>query len=147
MTTWLLSRTGAPRGMTIAKLRVTRKVPDRLRVHPGRDWFTVLSGTIVLRLGERTILVRAGEAAEFSTMEPHAFGVLDEAAEMLCILDHDGTRTHLGPGGPFPDTGPEQARPAGSAADRKTVGGPGPALPDGGGGGSLVGNGYVRRRG
>ena len=76
MTTWLLSRTGAPRGMTIAKLRVTRKVPARLRVHPGRDWFTVLSGTIVLRLGERTILVRAGEAAEFSTMEPHAFGVL-----------------------------------------------------------------------
>jgi hypothetical protein len=40
----------------------------------GRDWFTVLSGTIVLRLGERTILVRAGGAAEFSTMEPHAFG-------------------------------------------------------------------------
>ena len=99
MTTWLLSRTGAPPGMTIAKLRVTRKVPARLRVHPGRDWFTVLSGTIVLRLGERTILVRAGEAAEFSTMEPHAFGVREEAAEILCILDHDGTRTHLGPGG------------------------------------------------
>ena len=109
MTTWLLSRTGAPRGMTIAKLRVTRPVPARLRVHPGRDWFTVLSGTIVLRLGERTILVRAGEAAEFSTMEPHAFGVQKEAAEMLCILDHDGTRTHLGPGGPFPETGPEEA--------------------------------------
>jgi quercetin dioxygenase-like cupin family protein len=94
--------------MTIAKLRVTRKVPARLRVHPGRDWFTVLSGTIVLRLGERTILVRAGEAAEFSTMEPHAFGVREEAAEILCILDHDGTRTHLGPGGPFPETGPEE---------------------------------------
>src|SRR5262249_56102198 len=91
MTAWLLSRTGAPQGMTIAKLRVTRKVPARLRVHPGRDWFTVLSGTIVLRLGERTILVRAGEAAEFSTMEPHAFGVQEEAAEILCILDHDGT--------------------------------------------------------
>jgi len=109
MTTWLLSRTGAPQGMTIAKLRVTRRVPARLRVHPGRDWFTVLSGTIVLRLGERTILVRAGEAAEFSTMEPHAFGVREGAAEILCILDHDGTRTHLGPGAPFPETGPEEA--------------------------------------
>src|SRR5258708_4369454 len=108
MTTSLLSRTGAPRGMTIAKLRVTRKVPARLRVHPGRDWFTVLSGTIVLRLGERTILVRAGEAAEVSTMDPHAFGVLEEAEEILCILDHDGTRTHLGPGGPFPETGSEE---------------------------------------
>jgi len=27
---------------------------------------------------------------------------------MLCILDHDGTRTHLGPGGPFPETGPNE---------------------------------------
>jgi len=35
--------------------------------------------------------------------------VQEEAAENLCILDHDGTRTHLGPGGPFPETGPEEA--------------------------------------
>jgi hypothetical protein len=97
ITTWLLSREGAPHGVTIAKIRVTRPVPAELKVHPGRDWFTVLSGTIVLRLGERTILVQAGEAAEFSTMVPHTFGVRDGAAEVLCILDHDGERTHLGP--------------------------------------------------
>jgi transcriptional regulator with XRE-family HTH domain len=100
ITTWLLSRPGAPHGMTVAKLRVTRPVPTELRVHPGRDWFTVLSGTVILRLGERTIPVRPGEAAEFSTMEPHAFGVRDGAAEVLCILDHDGERTHLGPAKP-----------------------------------------------
>ena len=97
MTTWLLSREGAPQGMTVAKLRITRPVPADLRVHPGRDWFTVLSGTVVLRLGVRTILVRAGEAAEFSTMVPHAFGAQDGPAEVLCILDHDGERSHLGP--------------------------------------------------
>ena len=85
--------------MTVAKMRVTRAVPADLRVHPGRDWFTVLSGTVVLRLAERTILVRAGEAAEFSTMVPHAFGVTGGPAEILCILDHDGERTHLGPHG------------------------------------------------
>jgi transcriptional regulator with XRE-family HTH domain len=102
ITTWLLSRAGAPQGMTIAKLRITRPVPADLRVHPGWDWFTVLSGTVVLRLGERTILVRAGEAAEFSTMVPHAFGVHDGAAEALCILDHDGERSHLGPAKPSP---------------------------------------------
>ncbi|WP_106403104.1 helix-turn-helix domain-containing protein [Actinocorallia populi] len=96
-TTWLLTREGAAHGVTVAKIRVTRPVPDELRVHPGRDWFTVLSGTVVLRLGERTILVEAGEAAEFSTMVPHAFGAHGEAAEILCILDHDGERTHLGP--------------------------------------------------
>jgi quercetin dioxygenase-like cupin family protein len=65
------------------------------RVHPGKDWFTVLSGTVVLLLGERTILVEAGQAAEFSTMTPHAFGAHDGPAEILAILDHDGRRTHL----------------------------------------------------
>lgn len=99
ITTWLLSRTGGPNGVTVAKMRVTRRIPVDLKVHPGRDWFTVLSGTIVLRLGERTILVRTGEAAEFSTMVPHAFGAHGDAAEVLCILDHDGQRTHLGPAG------------------------------------------------
>jgi len=99
MTTWLLSRESGPAGVTVAKLRVTRPVPrrgvDELKVHPGKDWFTVLSGTIVLLLGERTILVDAGEAAEFSTMIPHAFGAHGGPAEVLCILDHDGQRTHL----------------------------------------------------
>jgi quercetin dioxygenase-like cupin family protein len=83
--------------MTVAKLRITRAIRADLRVHPGRDWFTVLSGTVVLRLGERTILVGAGEAAEFSTMVPHAFGAHGSPAAVLCILDRDGERTHLGP--------------------------------------------------
>lgn len=95
VTTWILSADNPARGTTVAKLRVTRPLPAEPRVHPGRDWFTVLSGTIVLRLGERTILVRTGEAAEFSTMVPHAFGAHDGPAEILCILDHEGERTHL----------------------------------------------------
>jgi transcriptional regulator with XRE-family HTH domain len=97
MTTWLLNGRTGPNGVTVAKLRVTREVPAELRVHPGRDWFTVLSGTIRLRLGERDILVGAGEAAEFSTMVPHAFGAHGGPAEVLCILDHDGERSHLRP--------------------------------------------------
>ena len=103
VTTWLLSRPDAPHGVTVAKMRVHRPVPPALKVPPGRDWFTVLSGTIVLRLGERAIRVEAGEAAEFSTMVPHAFGVQDGPAEVLCILDHDGERSHLGP-----ERGPER---------------------------------------
>jgi transcriptional regulator with XRE-family HTH domain len=120
VTTWLLSRAGAPPGMSVAKLRVTRRVPERLRVHPGWDWFTVLSGTVVLRLGERTILVRAGEAAEFSTMVPHAFGAHDGPAELLCILDHDGERTHLGP------TKPDAAAGDAAAGDAAAGGEQGP---------------------
>jgi transcriptional regulator with XRE-family HTH domain len=99
ITTWLLSREQGPHGMTVAKMRITRPEPSQdaseLKVHPGWDWFTVLSGTVVLLLGERTILVEAGQAAEFSTMVPHAFGARGGPAEVLCILDHDGQRTHL----------------------------------------------------
>ncbi|MBT2452242.1 helix-turn-helix domain-containing protein [Streptomyces sp. ISL-43] len=101
MTSWLLSRDGGPQGTTVAKIRITKPAPAReaatLGVHPGKDWFTVLSGTVELLLGERNILVRTGEAAEFSTMVPHAFGAYDGPAEILCILDHDGQRTHLRP--------------------------------------------------
>ena len=101
VTTWMLTREPGPYGVSVAKMRITRPVPRRgaveLRAHPGRDWFTVLSGTIVLMLGERTILVEAGQAAEFSTMTPHAFGARDGPAEILCMFDHDGQRTHLHP--------------------------------------------------
>jgi transcriptional regulator with XRE-family HTH domain len=101
VTTWMLTREPGPHGISVAKMRITKPEPrrgtDELRVHPGRDWFTVLSGTVVLFLGERTILVEAGQAAEFSTMIPHAFGAQDGPAEILCIFDHDGQRTHLRP--------------------------------------------------
>jgi transcriptional regulator with XRE-family HTH domain len=101
MTSWLLTRDRGPHGVTVAKLRIT--APRRpvavaaLRVHPGRDWFTVLSGTARLQLGERTILVQAGHAAEFSTMVPHAIGPHGGPVEILAVLDHDGERAHLHP--------------------------------------------------
>jgi transcriptional regulator with XRE-family HTH domain len=99
-TTWMLTAPErAPYGVSVAKIRMTRSAPadgqDDLRVHPGRDWFTVLSGTARLRLGERVILVEAGQAAEFSTMIPHAISAQDGPAEILCIFDHDGDQAHL----------------------------------------------------
>jgi quercetin dioxygenase-like cupin family protein/DNA-binding Xre family transcriptional regulator len=105
MTTWMLTRESGPHGVSVAKMRVSRAVPSELRVHPGKDWFTVLSGTIELRLGERTILVETGQAAEFSTMTPHAFGAHGGPAEILCIFDHDGERTHLHPSAGVSATG------------------------------------------
>jgi len=100
ITTWMLTREPGPHGVTVAKMRIIKTGPrpgTDAGVHPGRDWFTVLSGTVVLQLGERTILVEAGQAAEFSTMIPHAIGAHDRPAEILCIFDHDGQRTHLQP--------------------------------------------------
>ncbi|MEO3782623.1 XRE family transcriptional regulator [Actinocorallia sp. B10E7] len=98
LTAWTLNRDSGPHGLTVAKIRVTEPVRHgaaELKVHPGRDWFTVLSGTLVLLLGERTVLVEAGQAAEFSTMIPHAFGAHDGPAEILGIFDPEGRRIHL----------------------------------------------------
>jgi quercetin dioxygenase-like cupin family protein len=107
MTTWMLTRERAPHGVTVAKMRITAPArpvgTGELGVHPGRDWFTVLSGTACLQLGERTILVEPGHAAEFSTMVPHAIGAHDGPVEILIILDHDGERVHLHPSGKTPD--------------------------------------------
>ncbi|HEX7301386.1 XRE family transcriptional regulator [Lentzea sp.] len=99
LTTWLLSRGSAPGGVAVAKMRITEQPHGpggaQLGVHPGREWFTVLSGTVALVLGERVIRVETGQAAEFSTMIPHALRAYGDAAEVLVILDHDGQRTHL----------------------------------------------------
>ena len=97
-TIWLLSRDRDRRGVMIAKMRITaEREKTEQQVHPGYEWFTVLQGVLTLRLGERTILVREGQAAEFSTMTPHALEANDGPVELLTIFDHDGERAHLPP--------------------------------------------------
>jgi transcriptional regulator with XRE-family HTH domain len=98
---WPLTRPGAHGGLQAARMRIEpRRRPEALGVHPGRDWFYVLSGTVVLTLGTREIEVHEGEAAEFSTMTPHRFGARGTPAEIITIFDRDGRRAHLtGPGG------------------------------------------------
>ncbi|MGH3447528.1 MAG: cupin domain-containing protein, partial [Nocardioidaceae bacterium] len=98
MTTWLLSGERALQGVTVAKMRITTERPagaGQLAVHPGHEWFTVLSGTARLRLGERTIVVQTGEAAEFSTMVPHVIGADGGPVEILTIFDRAGERAHM----------------------------------------------------
>ncbi|WP_290051941.1 helix-turn-helix domain-containing protein [Amycolatopsis solani] len=100
LTTWLLTRADSP-GHTVAKMRITDEslepASTHLGVHPGRDWFTVLSGTVTLLLGARAIRVETGDAAEFSTMTPHAIKAHGGPAEILCILDREGQHSHLDP--------------------------------------------------
>lgn len=99
LTTWLLDGDHGTRSTVVAKMRITAQeggvTPDDMGVHPGRDWFTVLSGTVVLHLGPRVIRVETGQAASFSTMTPHAFRADRGPAEVLCVLDRDGQRDHL----------------------------------------------------
>ncbi len=93
-TTWMLSRAT---GSTVAlkmRLRPTRRRPEQ-RVHPGHDWFFVLEGRVRLALGDRDILVEAGEAAEFATMTPHSIAAVDAPAELIMLFDRDGHQAHL----------------------------------------------------
>ncbi len=93
-TTWILNR---PTGSTLAakmRLEPTSTVPQQ-KVHPGHDWFFVLEGRVRLSLGEREITVETGEAAEFSTMTPHAFAAIGGPAELIAIFDRDGQKVHV----------------------------------------------------
>ncbi len=95
-TRWLLTREDEPHGITIAKMRITARRPaGELGVHPGHEWFTVLSGTARLYLGQRLILVEAGQAAQFSTMAPHAITAHAGPVEIIVIFDREGRRAHL----------------------------------------------------
>ncbi|MBA4085721.1 MAG: XRE family transcriptional regulator [Kytococcus sp.] len=92
-TTWMLTKaTGSTAAMKV-RLEASARAPEQ-RVHPGHDWFFVLEGRVQLLLGDRTIVVEAGEAAEFETMTPHSFGALDGPAEVIMIFDRDGHRVH-----------------------------------------------------
>jgi transcriptional regulator with XRE-family HTH domain len=93
-TTWMLSR---PTGRTIAiKLRLEPTTGAvKQQVHPGHDWLFVTLGRVCLSLGDRRIVVDTGEAAEFSTMTPHATAAIDGPAELIMIFDRDGQRAHV----------------------------------------------------
>lgn len=93
-TSWMLSRST---GNTVAikmRLEPTAERPEQ-RVHPGHDWFFVIDGRVRLLLGDREIVVEAGEAAEFATMTPHATQAVDGPAELIMIFDRDGHRAHV----------------------------------------------------
>ena len=93
---WMLTREDEPHGLAVAKMRIPAVRPTHeLGLHPGHEWFTVLSGTARLQLGERVILVEAGQAAQFSTMSPHAISAAEGQVEILVIFDRDGRRAHL----------------------------------------------------
>jgi len=93
-TTWMLSR---PTGRTLAiKMRLEPSIGAvEQQVHPGHDWMFVIEGRVRLSLSDREITVEAGEAAEFTTMTPHAIVAIDEPAELIMIFDRDGQRAHI----------------------------------------------------
>jgi len=94
--------TRRPGGIQAYKLiiPVRRCTPDP-RVHEGYEWLYILDGELRLVLGDRDVVLRPGEAAEFDTRVPHWFGSRgpDETggapAEVLSLFGPQGERTHL----------------------------------------------------
>ncbi|MET0700609.1 MAG: XRE family transcriptional regulator [Mycobacterium sp.] len=98
VTFWPLTRQGPAGGLHAFKIRISAKrntPPTEFQVHEGHDWVYVLSGELRLILGERDFTIKPGEAAEFSTWEPHWFGVVDGPVEAIAILGPHGERLHL----------------------------------------------------
>ena len=97
-TYWMLTRPDDASGRVVAKMRLrAAKRPPEPQVHPGRDWFYVLEGTVRLGVSGQEHLVRAGQAAEFDTMRPHWMAGYGGPAELLTIFDRHGERAHLHP--------------------------------------------------
>ncbi|MBU1251117.1 XRE family transcriptional regulator [Chryseoglobus sp. 28M-23] len=65
------------------------------RVHDGYEWLFVLSGRLLLRLGETDTVLTKGEAAEFDTRTPHSLSALGgRRAEVISIFNESGVRMH-----------------------------------------------------
>mgnify|MGYP001356542681 CR=1 FL=1 len=98
VTYWPLTRHGPAGGLHAFKIRISarrRKPPAELPVHDGQDWMYVLSGRLRLILGDQDIVVKPGEAVEFSTWTPHWFGVVDGPVEAITIFGPHGEQLHL----------------------------------------------------
>lgn len=71
-------------------------VAERLMTHEGYEWLYVLSGRLRLTLGEQTIIMEPGEAAEFDTRVPHSLGSDGPGAvEVISLFGRQGERAHL----------------------------------------------------
>jgi transcriptional regulator with XRE-family HTH domain len=70
--------------------------PYRTKVHEGYEWLYVLSGTLHLMIGHRTLDLGPGEVVEFDTRTPHAIvNRGDHPAEFLGLFGPQGERMHV----------------------------------------------------
>jgi len=71
--------------------------PDpELKTHEGFEWLYVISGRLRLLLGDQSLVLKPGEAAEFDTRVPHWLGADgDRTVELLILFGKQGERAHL----------------------------------------------------
>jgi len=86
-----------PGGIQAWKIVIPRtQSQPQPRTHDGFEWLYVLSGRMRLILGQRDLVLDAGEAADFDTQVPHWFGSTgDGPAEVLSIFGRPGERMQV----------------------------------------------------
>ena len=86
-----------PGGVQAYKLIIpASRAAPRPQVHEGYEWLYVLDGQLRLVLGDQDLVMRPGEAAEFSTQVPHWFGSAGRGGvELLSLFGRQGERAHL----------------------------------------------------
>ncbi|MET8682738.1 XRE family transcriptional regulator [Streptomyces sp. NPDC004732] len=90
-------KTGGMRAYKVIYPPMSKLPPPQFHVHPGREWFYVLHGTVQLVLTDTRTELAAGEAAEFDTATPHWIGNArdDVPAETIAIYGQQGERVHV----------------------------------------------------
>ncbi|MDK1473323.1 XRE family transcriptional regulator [Streptomyces sp. 549] len=86
-----------PGGLQSFKLVIepVRAAPEQ-QTHEGYEWLYVLDGRLRLLLGDRSLVLSPGEAAEFDTRVPHRLDAEgDRPVELLVIFGPQGERAHL----------------------------------------------------
>src|ERR1700754_128791 len=82
--------------MAVWKVVIPPERERKLRTHTGYEWLYVLSGELLLILGEHDITMRAGEVPDFDPRLPHWFGPTgDEPVEILSVHGSHGQRMHV----------------------------------------------------
>jgi transcriptional regulator with XRE-family HTH domain len=90
----LTRRPGGPQAYKM--IIPARDVQPDPQTHEGHEWLYVLSGRLRLVLGDRDIVLKPGEAAEFDTHIPHWLGSADTTTvELLILFGRQGERAHL----------------------------------------------------
>ncbi|WP_308122742.1 helix-turn-helix domain-containing protein [Microbacterium marinilacus] len=70
--------------------------PIQTRSHDGYEWCYVLRGRARVILGDRELVIEAGQAAEFDTRLPHGVAAVGgQPVEILAMFNRSGERIHL----------------------------------------------------
>ena len=92
----VLPLTRQPGGIQAWKIVIpaSNNEPKR-KTHEGYEWLYVLTGRMRLILGDRDMVIEAGEVVEFDTRVPHWFGSTGEGpAEVLSLFGPQGEHVH-----------------------------------------------------